>query len=225
MASLLVVAIALGLAILQALDRDVTTTVPNSHLVFDRPNSWQEADRERILDPSWAAEQKQRYPQDGPLIDAMVDGFRDGRIQYFASIELDGDPLNVDGWVATSAFRREVTAAGLAADARASVNRQPVNVLDATALDVTLPLGPAVRLDWSYDTMRADETLQVVYVRAYWIVDGPSVVAVQLVTYGARPEVVASFDAVAATFQWAPGSGQPLSSAAERWQSGRMRRS
>ena len=73
--------------------------------------------------------------------------------------------------------------------------------------------------------MRADETLEVVYVRAYWIVDGPSVVAVQLVTYGARPEVVANFDAVATTFRWAPGSGQPLSSAAERWQSGRLRRS
>jgi hypothetical protein len=202
MAALLVIAVALGIGILQKLV-PAATTIPNSRLVFDKPLAWHDADPATVLDPAWAVEQKRRYPQDAALIDGMVDAYRSGRIGYSAFIDIGGTTSEAVGWVDAAVFAHDVSPAGLAADARATVNRQPVNVIGgATAVDVVLPVGRAARLDWSYDTARADGRLQVVYVRAYWVVDGPSVVAIQLVTYGARPEVVAIFDAVAATFRW-----------------------
>jgi len=177
--------------------------IPNSRLVFDRPASWREADRTRVLDPAWAAEQKQLYPNDAALVDAMVEAFRSGRIDYYAFIELDGNVAEADGWVEGSVVQRDAGAATLADVARASVDRQPVTVLPGTsAVNAPLPIGQAVRLDWSYELLYNDGSTQTVYIRSYWLQDGNSTIAIQLGTYGARPDVVANFDAVANTFRW-----------------------
>jgi hypothetical protein len=176
--------------------------IPNSRLVFDQPTSWHAADPARILDPSWAEEQKRRYPNDAPLIDDTVDAFRSGRIQYSAWIDFDADTSRADGWVDAAVSRRALAPGGLAADALETVTRQPVRVRPGTtALDIALRTGPAVRLDWSFDLLHADGVTEVVYVRAYRLVDEDAVVAVQLVTYGPHPDAVASFDSAAATFR------------------------
>ncbi len=59
-----------------------------------------------------------------------------------------------------------------------------------------------MRLDWSYELLYNDGSTQTVYIRSYWLQDGNSTIAIQLGTYGARPDVVANFDAVANTFRW-----------------------
>lgn len=92
---------------------------------------------------------------------------------------------------------------GLVGEARASVDRQPARVRPGTtAIEVILPGGPAARLDWSFDLSNADGTSDVTYVRAYWMASGPSIVVVQLTTYGEYPDALALFDKTAATFRW-----------------------
>jgi len=178
-----------------------TARIPNSRLVFDRPETWHEANRSRVLDPAWAEEQKQLYPSDTALVDAMVEAFRTGQIDYHAWIELDGDLTRPDGWVEASVVNRGATP--LADEARASVDRQGVSVLPGTtAVNAPLPIGLAVRLDWSYGILFNDGGSETVYVRSYWLDDASTRIVVQLGTNGARPEVVANFDAVAATFRW-----------------------
>ena len=177
--------------------------IPNSRLVFDRPASWREAERTRVLDPAWADEQKQLNPNDIALVDATVEAFRAGEIDYFAWIELDGDPTRADGWVQASVGDRGATPGPLADEARASVERQPVRVLPGTtAINAPLPIGSSVRLDWSYQVLFNDGSTDDVYLRSYWLVDGSTRIVVQLGTHGVRPEVVANFDAVAAAFRW-----------------------
>ena len=204
MGLLLLAAIGLAVAIWQTV-MPVETTIASTRLVFDKPPSWREGNRADVLDPVWAIEEKKRYPADARLIDAMVDAFRSGDIDYYAWIEIDGDKSQPDGWVSAGSEEYPVAPKSLAGLALTSGATAPVHILPGIdAIDVTLPIGPSARLDYSYDTARDDGTVDIVYVRSYWLIDGPSVIAVQLVTYGQRPDVVANFDAVAATFRWAP---------------------
>ena len=43
--------------------------------------------------------------------------------------------------------------------------------------------------------------------RAYWVLDGTSIVAIQLTIYGDHPEELASFEAAMATLRWPARSG------------------
>jgi hypothetical protein len=220
-----VVAILLGVGILQALDRRVPTTIPNSRLILDLPPNWSAVDAGQVFDDAWAAEQRQKYPQEAPMIDGLVAGAKSGGLSWFARINTNGDQTS-DGWVLIAVHERSKYAANLREEATRSVIFQTVSLrAGPDAIDVSLPTGPAARLDWSYDLRSADGTSEIGTVRSYWLVDGTNTIVVQLTYYGDHPELVTSLDAVAATFHWAPGSGQPLSSAAERWQSGRLRRS
>ena len=69
-------------------------------------------------------------------------------------------------------------------------------------VDVTLPTGPAARLDWGYDLRLADGTTKIATIRSYWLMDGTKTVVVQLTFYGDRPEVMNDFEAVVRTFRW-----------------------
>ena len=203
MGLLLLVAIGLAVGIWRSV-MPVATTIATTRLVFDQPPSWREGNRADVLDPVWEVEEKKRYPADAELIDAMIDAFRSGDIDYYALIEIDGQP-QADGWISSGSEDYPVAPRSLTGFALSSAALSPTHVLPGmTAIDVTLPIGPSARLDYSYDTSRDDGTVEVVYVRSYWLIDGPSVIAVQLVTYGLRPDVVANFDAVATTFRWAP---------------------
>ena len=180
-----------------------STTIPNSQLAFDQPGFWHAFDKQRVLDPSWATEQKRQYPAHAALIDSAVDGFRSGRTTYMAWIDLDLDHSTAEGWVDASVSQSTVAQSALTAYALETVSRQPVAVHPgSTAIEVALQAGPAVRLDWSYDLRAADGTSEVVRVRTYWLAHDGSLVGVQLTTYGPHPDAVAAFDAVATTFRW-----------------------
>jgi hypothetical protein len=160
-----------------------------------------------VLDPAWEAEQKRKHPGDAALIDSLIDGVRSGDITYSAWIDIDeGDP-EIDGWIKSDVSARdyELGPGMLVADARSSVDRQPVRVRPGTtAVEVGLPGGNAARLDWSFDLTNADGTSDVTHVRSYWIASGSSIVVLQLTTYAEFPEAVAVFDAAADTFRWEP---------------------
>lgn len=206
-------------------------TIPGSALTFDRPTAWHDADLADVLDPAWEAEQKREHPADAALIDSLIDGVRSGDITYSAWIDIDEDDPQIDGWIKTDVSPRDFAMGqgALVADASSSVDRQPVRVRPGTAtVEVSLPGGTAARLDWSFDLTNADGTSEVTYVRSYWMSSGPSIVVVQLTTFGVFPEAVAVFDAAAATFRW-PSAPDPSQETgilmSERWPSGRWRRS
>lgn len=194
-----------GTAVWRALPQ--RATIPGSDLTFGRPTTWHEADLNRLLDPAWEAEQKREHPGDAALIDSLIEGVRSGDVTYSAWIDIDeGDP-EIDGWIDTSVTPRDFTMGPgmLVADARSSVDRQPVRVRPGTSVvEVGLPGGIAARLDWSFDLSNADGTPDVTYVRSYWMSSGPSIVVVQLTTYGEFPDAVAVFDSTATTFRWGP---------------------
>ncbi len=197
-------AILLAIAILRTLTTSVPTTAPGSHLVFDRPPNWRSADAGVAFDDAWAVEQKRKYPLDAPLIDSLVEGVRSGGLSWFAVIDTNGDQAG-DGWILIAVQERSAVAKDLRDEATTSVIFQSVELREGTtAVDVALPIGPAVRLDWSYDLRNADGTSEIGTVRSYWLADGPNTVAVQLTYYGEHPELVTSLDEVATTFRWTP---------------------
>jgi hypothetical protein len=195
------VAVSLGLQIWRSLPH--TETITGSRLVLDRPMTWQSADAGQIYDAAWATEEKQKYPQEAALIDSLVEGLRAGDPTWYASIDVDGDH-RADGWVLSSVRDEGVTQADLHATALASTVFQPVKIRPGTtAGDVTLPAGPVVRLDWSYDLRLADGTAEIATVRSYWLIDGTKTVVIQLTFYADRPAVMSDFDSVVRTLRWA----------------------
>jgi hypothetical protein len=192
-----------GTLIWRALPR--TASITGSDLVFDQPASWYADDITEYLDPAWAIEQKRLHPGDAALIDSLIDGIRSGEISYSAWIDLDARDPEIDGWIKGNVSQDAGPPAELVAKARSSVDYQPVRVRPGTsAVEVQVAGGSAARLDWSFDLTNADGTSDVTYVRAYWMADGPSLVIVQLTTYGEHPDAVAVFDSVAATYRWRP---------------------
>jgi hypothetical protein len=190
----------IGLAIRDDVDRSVH--LPESRLAFDRPASWDTGDALTTFDASWAASQKQKYPDDAPLIDALVEGLASGDAFWFARVDVNGDRES-DGWVLADVTDDDHRTGSVRAAAEDSVGRQPVQLRPGTtAIDVTLPAGPAVRLDWGYDLRLADGSTTIGTVRSYWIVDGSKLVAIQLTFYGEQPAVLASFEAAIQTLRW-----------------------
>jgi hypothetical protein len=168
------------------------------------PISWRAHDGSDYLDPAWAEREKQRYPRDAALIEATVEMFKTGRIAYSAFIELDESNPGAEGLLDISIRADGAPRDGLRSNALASVDRQPVSVRPGTsAQEVALPIGPAVRLDWSFDLTQADGTSEIGSVRSYWFLDGTSKVVVQLTTYGSQPAAIASFEGAVQTFRWA----------------------
>jgi hypothetical protein len=201
------------------------TTVPNSRLVFDRPPNWNVDDAAATYDEAWAVEERRKYPQEVAMIDELVEGAKSGSTLLFARIDTNGDRTS-DGWILIVAYERSAFDENLREAALSSVMFGSVNLHGTpAAVDVALATGPAARLDWTYDLRHGDGAIEIGTVRSYWLHDEASTMIVQLTYYGQHPELLTSLDRVTSTFRWAPGSGQPLSSAAERWQSGRLRRS
>jgi len=194
------VAVLLGIGIWRSFPHPVT--IPTSRLVLDLPVSWQAADASQTFDDAWAADQKEKYPQDAALIDSLVEGIRSGGIAWFARIDLDRDRV-AEGWALISVKDDSGTPESLHLTAESSVIFQSVKLRSGTtAVDLALPIGPAVRLDWSYDLRHADGTSEIGNVRSYWLLDGSKTVVAQLTTYGDHPDVVGNFDAVVQTFRW-----------------------
>jgi hypothetical protein len=203
MAALLLLAGLLGVGIWREL-MPAPTTIPGTRLVLEQPPSWISTDAGQVFDESWAADQKRKYPEDAPLIDSLMKGIQSGGITWFARIDLDGDQTS-EAWVLASAKERGVTPETLQDEAAQSVLRQSVKLRPGTsAVERTLSIGRAIQLDWSYDLRHADGTMEIGTVRSYWLLDGTKTVVVQLTYYGEQPDVIRSFDAVAATFRWAP---------------------
>jgi hypothetical protein len=197
---LALVAVSLGLQIWRSLPHSETIT--GTRLVLTLPMTWQTADAGQIYDAAWAAEEKQKYPQDAALIDSLVEGLRAGDPSWYARIDVDGDHV-AEGWVLVSARADGATQEGLHARAFTSTLLQPVKIRPGTTvLDVTLPTGPAARLDWSYDLRLADGTAKVATVRSYWLLDGTKTVVTQLTFYGDRPDVMKDFEDTIGTVRW-----------------------
>jgi hypothetical protein len=220
--ALLLVVGFVGTAIWRSLPQP--SSIPGSDLVFERPPSWHEDDLSDYLDPAWVAQQKREHPGDAALIDSLTEGVRSGDISYSAWIDVDDGDSEIDGWIKAEVSPNDLPPGGLVAYARSSVDRQPVRVRSGTtAIEVTLSGGPAARLDWSFDLSNADGTTDVTHVRSYWMASAPSIVIVQLTTYGEYPDAVAAFDAAAATFRWVsdrPRAHSRVSLTVERWPSG-----
>jgi len=179
----------------------VTTTVPNSRLVFDRPPNWNVDDAAAVYDEAWAVEEKKKYPQEAVMIDDLVEGAKSAETRLFARIDTNGDRAS-DGWVLVVAFERTAFDENLREAALSSVLFDP-NLRGApAAVDVSLATGPAARLDWTYDLHRGDGTIEIGTVRSYWLHDEASTMIVQLTFYGQHPELVRSLDGVAQTFHW-----------------------
>jgi hypothetical protein len=159
-------------------------------------------------------------------MDSLIEGVRSGDITYSAWIDIDDGDAEIDGWILSDVAPRDFALGPgmLVADARSSVDRQPVRVRPGTTVgEVELAGGTAARLDWSYELTNADGTSDVTYVRSYWMASGPQIVVVQLTTYGQFPEAVAVFDATAVTFRWAPPADPSQETGilmSERWPSG-----
>ena len=218
-------AILLSIGILRKLDQPVTTTIPNSRLVLDRPPNWVVDDAADAFDDAWAIEQKRKYPQEAQMIDDLVEGAKSAATVWFARIDVNGDQTS-EGWILIVAYERTAFDENLREAALSSVTFGNLSLHGTpAAIDVSLATGPAARLDWAYDLHHGDGTTEVGTVRSYWLHDEAKTMIVQLTFYGEHPELSRSLDGVASTFRWAPGPSQPLSSAAERWQSGRLRRS
>jgi len=195
------VALSLGVQIWRSLPH--AEAITGSRLVLDLPTTWQTADAGQIYDAAWAAEEKQKYPQDAALIDSLVDALQAGDPTWYARIDVDGDRI-AEGWVLASVKDKGGTQADLHATAFASTLFQPVQIRPGTTVvDVTLPTGPAARLDWSYDLRLADGTTEIATVRSYWLIDGTKTVVIQLTFYGDRPAVMSDFDSVVRTLRWA----------------------
>ncbi|HXI82299.1 MAG TPA: hypothetical protein VNM34_15945 [Verrucomicrobiae bacterium] len=195
------VALSLGVQIWRSLPH--AEAITGSRLVLDLPTTWQTADAGQIYDAAWAAEEKQKYPQDAALIDSLVDALQAGDPTWYARIDVDGDRV-AEGWVLASVKDKGGTQADLHATAFASTLFQPVQIRPGTTVvDVTLPTGPAARLDWSYDLRLADGTTEIATVRSYWLIDGTKTVVIQLTFYGDRPAVMSDFDSVVRTLRWA----------------------
>jgi len=194
------IAVLLGVGIWRSFPHAIT--IPTSRLVLDLPVSWQAVDATQTFDDAWAADQKVKYPQDAALIDSLVKGIRSSGITWFARIDLDRDRVS-EGWAIISVDDDGDTQELLHSIAETSVLFQSVKLrAGTTAVDVTLPTGPAVRLDWSYDLRHADGTSEIGNVRSYWLLDGSKTIVAQLTTYGDHPAVVGNFDAVVQTFRW-----------------------
>jgi len=195
------VALSLGVQIWRSLPH--AEAITGSRLVLDLPTTWQTADAGQIYDAAWAAEEKQKYPQDAALIDSLVDALQAGDPTWYARIDVDGDRV-AEGWVLASVKDKGGTQADLHATAFASTLFQPVQIRPGTTVvDVTLPTGPAARLDWSYDLRLADGTTEIATVRSYWLIDGTKTVVIQLTFYGDRPAVMSDFESVVRTLRWA----------------------
>ena len=195
------VALSLGVQIWRSLPH--AEAITGSRFVLDLPTTWQTADAGQIYDAAWAAEEKQKYPQDAALIDSLVDALQAGDPTWYARIDVDGDRV-AEGWVLASVKDKGGTQADLHATAFASTLFQPVQIRPGTTVvDVTLPTGPAARLDWSYDLRLADGTTEIATVRSYWLIDGTKTVVIQLTFYGDRPAVMSDFDSVVRTLRWA----------------------
>jgi len=195
------VALSLGVQIWRSLPH--AEAITGSRLVLDLPTTWQTADAGQIYDAAWAAEEKQKYPQDAALIDSLVDALQAGDPTWYARIDVDGDRV-AEGWVLASVKDKGGTQADPHATAFASTLFQPVQIRPGTTVvDVTLPTGPAARLDWSYDLRLADGTTEIATVRSYWLIDGTKTVVIQLTFYADRPAVMSDFDSVVRTLRWA----------------------
>ena len=194
------IAVLLGVGIWRSFPHAIT--IPTSRLVLDLPVGWQAVDAAQTFDDAWAADQKVKYPQDAALIDSLVKGIRSGGITWFARIDLDRDHVS-EAWAIITVDDDGDTQELLHSIAETSVLFQSVKLrAGTTAVDVTLPTGPAVRLDWSYDLRHADGTSEIGNVRSYWLLDGSKTIVAQLTTYGDHPAVVGNFDAVVQTFRW-----------------------
>jgi hypothetical protein len=195
--------LAIGFAAAAGRSLPHTVVIPDTGLALDQPSTWHAAGRDEILDPEWARRNKREYPDHAAMIDDMVERFASNRLKYYGWIDVDGVSSTAEGWVEADAYPGERSTASLASTALTSVTRQPMNVRPgSTAIDVALPAGPAARLDWSYDRVAADGAAEVVFIRSYWIGGRDTLVVIQLMTAGAQPGAVSSFDAVAATARW-----------------------
>lgn len=182
----------------------MTTTIPNSRLVFDRPPNWRSDDAADTFDEAWAIEQKRKYPQEVAMIDELVAGAKSASALWFARIYTNGDRTS-DGWVMIVAYERSAFDENLSEAALSSVIFGSVNLRGTpAAVDVSLATGPAARLDWAYDLHHGDGTTEIGTVRSYWLHDEAKTLIVQLTYYGQHPELLTSLDRVTSTFRWAP---------------------
>jgi hypothetical protein len=197
---MVLVAVSLGVQIWRSLPHPETIT--GSRLVLDLPATWETADARQVFDAAWAAEEKQKYPQDAALIDSLVEGLGGSAATWYARIDLDRDRID-DGWVLASVTDEGETQEQLHELAFTSTLFQPVKIRPGTTVvDVTLPTGPAARLDWSYDLRLADGTAKIATIRSYWLIDGTKTVVIQLTFYGDRPDVMSDFERVLRSVRW-----------------------
>lgn len=189
-----------------------TTGIPGTGVTFVKPATWRVVGHDEVLDPNWAASLKARYPGESAFFDGWVSGVALGDIDLTLVIDppvQGGDP---DGWVDVQVTPTSAAADDLPTLAAESVDRQPVLARDATAVSLKLPGGLATRLDWAYDLFLQTGELLPVHVRSYWLIDGGSLVVIQLTTFGdGHDAAVASFDGTAMTLHWsaAAGSARP----------------
>jgi len=181
-----------------------TTPIPGSSATFVKPADWRTVSHQEVLDPNWAADQKTRYPGQAEFIDAWVRGVSSDAIAYSAVIQPAAEGAEPDGYVDAQVVPQTLAPEQLATVAAESVDRQPVPARPGTtAIGLTLPGGPTARLDWSFELISVGGYIVPVHVRSYWLSDGPSLVVIQLTTFGdGHATAIADFDAAATTLRW-----------------------